>query len=187
MTRPQCFISLGLMALSGGCASTPPQSETMRDPQADFSTYKTFALMSDTSANGSGQPVSVIENYIRTAISNEMKGKGYTEAAADTTPDLRVDYEMASAEKLKNNPFRIGIGVGSYGGNAGGSVGASSPSVKSVKEGTLVVHAIDPARNAEVWRGRASRELGKESMEPAQVQGVVNELMRDLPARVNPP
>ena len=64
-----------------------------------------------------------------------------------------MSYEAARAEKVKNNPFRIGVGVGSYGGNGGGGVGVSSSGVKNVSEGTLVIHAIDPARKAEVWQG----------------------------------
>lgn len=180
-------IALGVIVLASGCASTPTQPETMRDPQADFSAYKTFAFKTDTSADGSGQPVSLVESHIRTAITNELKKKGYEVAATGTTPDLRIDYESASAEKLKNNPFRIGIGVGGYGSNAGGSVGVGSPSVKNVKEGTLVVHVIDPARNAEVWQGRASRELGKGNIESAAVQSVVAELLGDFPARVVQP
>ena len=46
-------------------------------------------------------------------------------------------------------------------GNGAAGVGVSNPSAKNVREGTLVLRVIDPARNAEVWNGRVSRELGK--------------------------
>ena len=143
--------------------------------------------MLDSGAAKSDQPVSLVDGYIRTAITTELTRKGYVEAAAGTTPDLRIEYEAVSAEKIKNNPFRVGIGVGSYGSNAGGSVGVGSPSVKNVKEGTLVIHVIDPARNAEVWRGSASRELGKGNVEPAVVQSVVADVLSDFPARGGQP
>ena len=159
----------------------------MRDPQADFSAFKTFAWNADTNAGKSDQPVSLVDGYIRTAITTELTRKGYVEAATGTTPDLRIEYEAVSAEKIKNNPFRVGIGVGSYGSSGGGSVGVGSPSVKNVKEGTLVIHAIDPARNAEVWRGSASRELGKGNVEPAVVQSVVADMLSDFPARGGQP
>lgn len=196
MNQPQHILRTSIavigIALSGatvisGCTSAPPEPESMQDPQADFSAYKTFALKTDASAGESGQPVSLVDGYIRKAITAELTRKGYVEAPAGTDPDLRIDYEAVRAEKLKNNPFRIGIGVGGYGSNTGGSVGVGSSSVKSVNEGTLVVHVIDPARNAEVWRGRASRELGKGNIEPHAVQGVVVELLRDFPARADPP
>ena len=94
-----------------------------------------------------------------------MQRKGYVEAPAGATPDLRIAYETAKAEKLENNPVRVGIGVGSWGGNMGGSVSMGSPSVRNFTEGTLVVHAIDTARNAEVWQGRVSGKMTKGSVE----------------------
>jgi opacity protein-like surface antigen len=169
--------------VTAGCATQAPQPTSMRDPQADFSSYENFALKGGQSADASGSSVSIVEGYIRAAITAELQRKGYVEAAAGSEPDLRIDYEAASEEKLKNNPFRIGVGVGGYGSNVGGSVGVGSPSVKNVTEGTLVVHAIDPARKAEVWQGRASRELGKGNIEQADVQAAVAELLRDFPAR----
>ena len=179
--------ALGAAVLISGCASTPAEPQQMRDPQADFSAFKTFALNADTNDGKSDQPVSLVDGYIRTAITTELTRKGYVEAATGTTPDLRIEYEAVSAEKIKNNPFRVGIGVGSYGSSGGGSVGVGSPSVKNVKEGTLVIHAIDPARNAEVWRGSASRELGKGNVEPAVVQSVVADMLSDFPARGGQP
>lgn len=175
--------ALGTIALIGGCTSTAPQPTSMQDAQADFSAYKTFGWEPETS----GQPLSLLDQNIRTAISKEMKGKGYEEAAAGTTPDLVLSYEAARAEKVKSNPIRIGVGVGSYGGSSGGGVGVSSSGVKNVSEGTLVVHAVDPARKAEVWQGRASRELGKGNVEPAVIQSTVAGMLHDLPARSAPP
>jgi hypothetical protein len=180
-------IALGLAILAVGCASQAPQPTSMRDAQADFSAYETFALQDGPSGGDSSTSVTIVEGYIRAAITAELKRKGYVEAAAGTEPDLRIEYEAASEKKLKNNPFRIGVGVGGYGGNVGGGVGVGSSSVKNVTEGTLVIHAIDPARKAEVWQGRASRELGKGNVEPAVVQAGVAELLRDFPARSRQP
>lgn len=181
--RIRVLIAAATAMLVAGCASTPPAPQTLSEAQADFSAYRTFGWHAAAGNDGSGNPASIVDGYVRTAIANELKGKGYVEAPAGTTPDLTVAYEGASAEKLKNNPIRIGIGVGSYGSSGGGSVGVGSPSIKSVKEGTLVIHVIDPARETEVWRGSIERELGKEGVQPAVVQGAVSELMRDFPAR----
>jgi Domain of unknown function (DUF4136) len=167
----------------GGCASTPQQPHSMHDPQANFGAYKTFAWNTDGAATASGQPTSIVEGYVRAAITNEMKRKGYEEAAAGTTPDLRIEYEASKAEKLKNNPFRIGVGVGSYGSSGGGGVSVGSPSVKNVTEGSLVIHVIDAARNAEAWRSGVTRELGKGNVTQATVNAAVADAMADLPAR----
>lgn len=182
-TLMRTLLAAAAATLVAGCASTPPAPQTLREAQADFSGYKTFGWQAAPGNEGGGKPASIVDGYVRTAIANELKGKGYVEAPEGTAPDLTVAYEGGSAEKLKNNPFRIGIGVGSYGSSGGGSVGMGSPGVKSVKEGSLVVHVIDPARETEVWRGSIERELGKEGVQPAVVQGAVSELMRDFPVR----
>jgi hypothetical protein len=174
-------------AVVGGCASTPSAPETMREAGADFSAYKTFGWHVPPGEGDSSQTTTIVDGYIRTAIANELKGKGYAEAAAGTAPDLTIEYEAAKAEKLKNNPFRIGVGVGSYGSSGGGGVGVGSSGVKEVKEGSLVVHVIDPARKTEVWRGSIVRELGKGGVEQGAVQSAVAELLRDFPSRTASP
>ena len=168
-----------------GCASGPSAPETMRETQTDFSAYKTFGWVNAPASAGSGESASIVDGYIRTAIANELKAKGYVEIAeaSGATPDLVIEYEGAKTEKLKNNPFRIGVGVGSYGSSGGGSVGVGSSGVKEVKEGSLVVHVVDHARKAEVWRGSIARELGKKGVQPELVQSAVAELFRDFPAR----
>ena len=173
-------LALGAAGLIVGCTSPAPRPQSMRDSQADFSKFRTFGWEAQ-SADASAQPLSILDSNVRAAITSELKGKGYEEAAAGTTPDLLINLETARAEKVKSSPFRIGIGVGSVGGNAGGSIGASTSGVKNVNEGTLTVRAIDPARKAEVWTGSVSRELGKGNVDSALVQGAVAELLRDFP------
>jgi len=176
---------LGPALALAGCASQAPQPTAMRDPQANFSAYRTFAFdeKARIDASGQQQPLTILDQNIRAAIATQLKAKGYAEAAAGTTPDLLVSYEKAKSDTIKNNPFRIGIGVGSWGGNSGGAVSTSTPSAKKVTEGTLVIHAIDPAREAAVWEGRVTRELGKEGPDPALVQAAVAEVFEEFPAK----
>jgi len=184
LRTPFVVLSLALAAaiLAGGCTSPAPRPESMRDAQADFSRFRTFGW--EAVSADAGQPTSILDNNIRAAITAELKGKGYEEAATGSTPDLVINQETARAETVKSSPFRFGIGVGSVGSNGGASIGASTSGVKNVNEGTLIVRAIDPARKAEVWTGRVSRELGKGSADPALVRSAVAELLRDFPARV---
>ncbi|MGI9247247.1 MAG: DUF4136 domain-containing protein [Steroidobacteraceae bacterium] len=155
----------------------------MRDPQANFSAYRTFGWTGPLSPSAADAPLRLLDGNLRGAIAAEMTRRGYAEAVAGTTPDLRLAYETASTDKIENNPVRVGIGVGSWGGNFGGSVNVGSPSVRNYKEGTLVVHAIDAARNAEVWQGRVSGKLTKGSLEPAAIQQAVATVMKDFPGR----
>lgn len=187
MNRPSYknFSALALVLCAAAwvtaCTSTPEKPQAMLDPQANFGAYRTFALV--TGNDGSGRPTTIVDGYIHNAIATQMKGKGYVEAAEGAAPDLRIEYEAAKAEKIKNNPFRIGVGVGGYGSSGGGSVGVGSSSVKNVTEGSLVIHVIDSARNAEAWRSGVTRELGKAGVTQAAVSDAVSEAMAGLPAR----
>jgi hypothetical protein len=175
--------ALTAAAVLAGCATAPPTAETMRDPQANFAAYRTFGWTTGATVDGADAPLKLLDGNIRSAIAAELQRRGYTEAPAGTTPDLRVTYETASAQKLENNPVRVGIGVGSWGGNVGGSINVGSPSVRNYQEGTLVVHAIDTARNAEVWQGRVSTKITKGSTEPAAVAQAVAVAMKDFPRK----
>ena len=175
---------LALVSLSAGCVSTPPPVHSMRDPNANFSAFSTFAWAKDAAPDGTAKPISLLDGQIRAAIATELQSKGYSQAADGTAPHLTLQYETAAAERIKSNPFRIGIGMGGYGGNGAAGVGVSSSDVKNVREGTLVLRVIDPVRNAEVWNGRVSRELAPSGPpDPALIKTAVGELLHEFPTR----
>jgi hypothetical protein len=179
------LLATGLVVASlvAGCASPPPQPDSTRDPNVNFSNFQTFGWTAGGTADTTDAPVQLLDTNIRNAITGVMQRKGYVLAPAGATPDLRIVYEAAKSEKIENNPVRIGVGVGSWGGSSGGSVSMGSPSVRNFTEGTLVVHAIDTSRNAEVWQGRVSGKVTKGSLEPAAINQAVGMAMADFPAR----
>jgi hypothetical protein len=151
----------------------------MRDPAVNFAAFKTYGW--SPAAATSEQPQGLFDRNIRTAISAELQRRGYVEST--DRPDLRITYETASAQKVKNNPVRIGVGIGSWGGNAGGSVSMGSPSVQSYEEGSLVIHAIDATRNAEVWQGSVAGQMKKGSVSATAINQAVTKAMKDFPPR----
>ena len=185
LRAPSAFTSFAVAAwlVAAGCASGPPQAYSMQDPQANFGTFKTFTWDAGQDNLVAGEPLTIVNSQIRAAITSELQRKGYAEAVAGAKPDLLLSYETAAAEKIKSNPFRIGIGMGGAGNSGAAGVGVSSPSAKNIREGTLVLRVIDPTRNAEVWNGRVSRELGKDGMpDQALIQTAVGDLLREFPA-----
>jgi hypothetical protein len=178
-------LALGVLMATfvAGCASPPPPPETMRDPSANFSAYRTFGWTAGGVTETSEAPVKLLDANLRASITDVMLRRGYVLAPEGAAPDLRIAFETASAEKIENNPVRVGVGMGSWGGNFGGSVSMGSPSIRNYKEGTLVIHAIDNAHNAEVWQGRVSGKITKGSLEPAAINQAVAQAMADFPVR----
>ena len=181
------MITFAALALLSGCATAPESPGPMVHPDANFGEYKTFGLLVHHGDKDPEQPLSLVDNYIISAITNEMLSKGYSEAPDGVVPDILIDYEAARTDTVKNSPFSIGIGVGSYGRHGGASIGTSTSGVKKVSEGSLVIHAIDAARDAEVWRSQVSRELGKDAVDPEIVQSAVSEVLSDFPAAKGAP
>lgn len=176
---------LGGSVLLSGCASTNAPVHSMQDPQANFAAFSTFTWDPGKDA---AQPVSILDGNIRSAIAGELQRKGYAEAAAGAKSDLVLQYETAAGEKMKSNPVRIGIGMGGYGSNGAAGVGVSSPSTKVVREGTLVLRAVDPARNAEVWNGSVSREIASHGVpDQALINEAVGELLQGFPSHGGAP
>ena len=178
-------LGLILIVLLAGCTTPPrPDHQSQTAPDANFAAYRTFGWQPPPAAS-SDEPLRLLDTNIRTAIRAEMTKRGYTEVQDD--PQLRVAYETAADEKLKSNPFRIGIGLGSFGSNMGGSVNVGSPSVQSYREGRLIIHVVDAAANRELWYGSIAGSIGKGSLDADAVARAVALAMQDLPARTAVP
>jgi hypothetical protein len=176
-------LALAALVMVAACASAPEKPGAVVDRNANFNEYETFGWYDDPIRDMDSQPLTLVESAIRDAIEEEMNRKGYTKASASSPADLLISYQAASKETIKNNPFRIGIGVGSYGSRGGASIGTSTSSVRNVTEGSLTIHAIDAERNAEVWQSAVTRELGEGKANPDAVRSIVADVFTEFPAR----
>jgi hypothetical protein len=72
---------LVVAALAAGCASTPAEPESMRDPGADFGAYRTFGWATAPVVSDADAPLLLLDQNIRAAIAAELKRRGYVESA----------------------------------------------------------------------------------------------------------
>jgi len=163
-----------------GCAiSNSSKPEWTTATGSDIPAAATFGWVDEFSA----APSSILDNQISTALRNEFEKKGYVETS--DAPDIVISYETIEIEKVKeSNPVRIGIGVGSWGGSSGGSVGSSvdvGGDAEILLQNQLVVRALDPQTNQEVWIGTST--TFDEHPGDAVINTAVAELMQGFPAR----
>lgn len=176
------LMSVALAAVLAGCATTSaPEHQSQTDPGTNFAAYDTFGWKSAAYEGGADQPLLMLDTNIRNAIKAELTRRGYKET--DANPQLLVTYETAAEEKVKSNPVRIGIGIGSFGSSGGGSVNVGSPAVQNYREGRLIIHAVDTAANKEVWYGTVSGSADKKSLDADAVARAVAIAMQDFPAK----
>lgn len=176
--------TVGLMAAASvlfACAGAGPRHDSQRDPGVDLAAYRSFAWQPALTEGMGDQPLRLLDARIRDAIRTELTGRGYVEDEAD--PQLLVTYDTAVKDKVKSSPFRIGIGMGSFGSNIGGSVNVGTPSVKNYQEGVLTIHVIDAAAKREVWAGTVSGEVNRSSLDAAAVARAVAIALQDFPRR----
>ena len=161
-----------------GCASNPSAKPVwVAASDVDFTTLETFGWDSDV------EPATIVDTEIRAAIRKVLTAKGYRES--DSNPAFRVSHETLERDAIKQgNPVRIGIGVGSWGGNVGGSVGTSvdvGEKDRMIHELRIAVRMLDSTGEREIWSGTTGAMPERPVAEA--VSGAISELLEVYPAR----
>lgn len=122
------------------------KAESKFDPQADFSTYQTYAWRlqevrfppADTPAD-----LEIIE-----AVNQRLGREGLHEVRGEgATPDFYVTYYAVVEDKLEIQGSEYELGSWVTWSDTGGT------QVRSYKEGTLVIDIVDAESNKLVWSG----------------------------------
>jgi hypothetical protein len=156
LQNPLRFVAaLAAVALIAGCASGPDVRGDY-DRAADFSKYKTYNFLSESSSNGS-EFKSIAQQIIQQAASREMEARGYVKAQ---DPDLLLNFKGKLEEKtdIQSTPapyygpsygYRgwYGAPYGAYG------YGGSEVSTRRYNVGTLVLDVIDREKRQAVFQG----------------------------------
>ncbi len=171
------------------------------DKEVNFSTYKTFGLLSWDPHNDK-EVTPQTKNYILMAIKNELELRGYIyqKDNAELQISIFVIVTEATSYSAYANHYAgysggyyssvsVGVGVGS-GGTSVGVVGYGMPNMypyTTVKHdynvGTVVVDMWDISKNRIVWQGVATGRLGREAATESAVNRDVGRLFQTLPVK----
>lgn len=177
MTTITRYALILLTTLVTACESQPRESHTAATaPDVDLGAYETFGF-SETAFGDVGQPTRILDQNIRTAIRQQMTTRGFEESEA---PQLLMQFETASQEKMRTASTRFSIGIGSWGSSGGGGVSMGTPSLENYQEGQLVIRAIDAEKQEEVWVGSLVTDGNPDA---AAVARIVETTMETFPAR----
>lgn len=176
-----------LLFLVLGCASGASQTESATAPGADIAAYASFGWLpaSDSAEGASERPLSIGEANLYSAIRKQLVEKGYREV--EVNPDFHIGFETAAHMKEEaSKPFRIGVGMGSWGGPVGGGVSTSVPvgseRVTTTAETRITIRAVDVKSNREVWVGSTIRDV-QEGLDASVLEKTVADLMDGFPVR----
>lgn len=166
-------IALGsvLALLLAACGSTGPVVDY--DNSADFSSYKTYAFISENPmirAPDTPPPSPLLEGRLMRITDNALKAKGFRKIDDPEGADFAVSFTVGARDKIRVNSYpepyrpyyggwagRGGWGAPYYGGYAG--YGGSSVDVQQYTEGTLAIDIYDVAEHKPVWHGIATERI----------------------------
>ena len=136
-------LALLLSALLAACSSAPPAPSTTMtyDKQFDFAGVKSIYI--EPSSRTDTATIIISDTQIRnidSAISDELRRKGFTVAASSAQADLFVTWYLVTEDPVKADASDCdGCDMVVDGGYR-------------YSRGTLIVNMVDPLRNQAVWR-----------------------------------
>ena len=148
----------------------------------DFSKYRTYKWVKVPNAQ---YPNSILDDQIMRAIDMQLAAKGLTRT--EENPDLYVIYQVAVNREMQWNTYSTGGNYWGWGGWGGwGGMGTTTTTSQTINIGTLDCDIYDVTTKKQIWRGEASKTLGK-GKDPAKVEKNINKAMAKLFKKYPPP
>ncbi|MEO6517921.1 MAG: DUF4136 domain-containing protein [Pseudoxanthomonas sp.] len=175
-------LSLGLLGalllLLAACASGPRISSEI-DPQANFSSYRSFGFYTPLALEKEGYATPTTDR-IKAAARAQLESRGYTYSA--TQPDLWVNLNAYMQEKtsVTSTPTVDYDYYYSYRARTYVAVPywRDQTSVRQYTEGTLNVDLVDRRKNSLVWEGIAVGRMAR--LKPEQRATRIDATMAEI-------
>jgi len=166
--------------LLGACASTP-QVSTARSPEADFSTYRTFAFHDPLGTDRGDGIRTILSQTLMQQARQELEARGYRYDAA--AADLEVNFFSESRQVVEGlNRPAAGVPYGIY-HRYYGVWPDYETRIHQFTMGTLHIDVIDAARRQLVWEGIVQQRLQDEdfAFEAERLQDALREVFAGFP------
>jgi hypothetical protein len=184
--------ALAALVLVAACGANPWQVDSFEAPETDVAGKRSFAWRTgEVGAPLVKNPemAADAQAQVRAVITEELQRKGYAETADAAGADMVVSFQLTGARRFVESDERR---IGAPSPNellTPGSVpplpASELPREKSVRDGTVVVFAEDPATGRLMWRGLASAEIRGSSREKTlrTVLDMARHISQGFPAR----
>jgi hypothetical protein len=173
-----------LMALlMAGCAAAPKPRTQVRDG-ADFSRFKTFALLPLPSSGPASDPGLMLRlaEPLRAALVEGFTTLGYAEAAQDAADfTVNVRGEILPRTEVSDWGYRGSYAFGPYGTLLFPPY--SGPAVSTYDEQTLIIEVADRITKELVWVGWMKRGTYRRSVKVEEATAAVRQILAEFPAR----
>ena len=165
------------------CACTSLTVESDFNAVTDFSSYKSFAFISDTPllTAQKAQISSLFEGRVMRAVEDALAAKGYEFVDNRMNADFAVSFSMGARDALRVTSYPT-----QYRGTAVWTWGATyhtEVDVRNYTEGTLAIDIFDVESREPVWHGWAVKTISSaDRRNPTPViNDVVEAILEDFP------
>jgi hypothetical protein len=160
------------------CSSTLKVTNDF-DRNANFSSYKTFSVYSvKTTGSVSQLNAERIVNDIKDDLS--AKGFKYVESNGDLTINAITILKDKQSVSTSTNYYGYGGLYRPYGYY--GSMGNTSVTTYTYKDGSLTIEMVDTKTTKMVWQGIGNKEIDKVSKDPdAAIKAAVTKILASFP------
>lgn len=141
-------LALALILVSGVVVAATPKVSTDSDPQAQFSTYKTYYWAMKPQGNSPLMAQRIVDG-----VDSRLQAKGWQLGAKG---DVAVAVHVTTQEKQSLDTFYSGGALGGWGWRGGFGGGMATTQVNTFEEGTLIVDMFDSRTQKAIWRGTAT-------------------------------
>jgi hypothetical protein len=159
------IVAGSLMMSLAACSSM--DVKTGKDPQADFSRFRTFAWTEQPIEARQVRPSSILDQTVKASVERELPRRGLTPAAG-APPDLLIGY-VAGAQTAMSYFSRYGHS------------GDVFQEPYTYRLGSLTLEFIDPKTNRVVWQGTAADVIGDAGATQDQVAEAVRKILSEYP------
>src|SRR5690348_1072655 len=180
MNRLKVIALCAAMALVAACA-TGPVVRTRVAQHVDLASFHTFAFVAKPGTD-TGAYKSLTTQQLEKEVGQELQSRGYVPAGAGQTPDLLVNFNVATRDRVQGTmtgpAFGMGWGWGwggwapyGWGGPWGpwGWGGGYYNDVRTITTASLTVDLIAQSDKSVVWSGTAFSDVTRRMLNnPAQ-------------------
>jgi len=159
--------ALGLAAALGACSSSSPIESTYDyNREVDFTTYRTYAFISDNPMSVSQTQSAVsplLQGRLMESIRIAMNAKGYSEVEGVESADMAIGFTVGSRDQIKvdSYPSSFQTGYSRRGYYYGYNNYGTETRVRQYTEGQLAVDVFDVATHTPAFHGVASKKISE--------------------------
>ena len=187
------IFAASLTLLLGACASSPEYNYDF-NPEHNYKQYQSYRWYDDVfpSKEAEYRQYNASDERVRKYFDHELKAKNIR-LVSHNNPDLLINYHISSKENFSSSSFDNYYGKGVHGSAAVGTWGSgfsigysTGSSVRTYKEGTLVIDILDAEKKQLIWRGITEGRLPKDldrSKRDAIIHEAAEQMIANFPPR----